>query len=177
LRNTSAIRRVDDLGRVVIPKEIRENLRLVTGAVVQVSCDEKKHIIITTYSKVKNILDFAQMCLNSFADFKELSIYICDIDKIIAMNREGERRLMDTPISNELYTCLQGREIQIRQNEKVIDIHEIQKGCEIDCSQAIFPILCNGDVCGGLIFMSKNFIQNFDFAKPIHKFLCDYLSE
>ena len=177
MRNTSAIRRVDDLGRVVIPKEIRESLRLITGSAVLVSCDEHNQIIITKYSKIKNIMDFAKMCLDSFSGFQDLTVYLCDLDKILAMNNEGKKHILDTPISKQLYTSLEGREIQVRQNENMIHIHDTED-CKMGfCSQAIFPIICNGDVCGGLILITKKLTENFDFAKPIHRFMCDYLSD
>lgn len=167
---------MDDLGRIVIPKEIRESLRLVAGSTVQVYCNENKQIIITKYSKIKNILDFAQMSLNSFNDFYGLSVYICDLDKILATNKE-DRHLINASISNELYSVLQGRKIQIKQNKEIVGIHNKPKGEGTNCSQGIFPIICNGDIFGGLIFMSKENLTNFDFAKPMHKFLSDYLSE
>lgn len=168
MKSTSAVRRVDDLGRVVIPKEIREKLRLLAGSSVDVCLSEEK-IVITKRSFIKNILDFADMCVQSFANFSDLAIFVCDTQNILAKNKNCKD--FKSHLDVKFFEVLTKAKPQILQSEQVI-LFSQQKFV----SQAIFPIVAQGEVCGGIVVMSKKYMQDFSFVYPTQKFLENYMS-
>lgn len=168
MKSTSSIRRIDDLGRIVIPKEIRESLKLLTGSSVDVK-QKGKEVVITKHSGVKNIASIAKMCVDCFEDFGSIYVFVCDMNEIIASNKKCRELKKNIPV--DLYKCLQNGTIIILQDASTIKFGETKFA-----SQAIFPISIFSEPSGGLVVMSKSYMQNFDFAKTIHKFLINYLN-
>ncbi len=167
MRKTSSIRIVDDLGRIVVPKEMREKLHLVSGSSVDVFM-QGDEIVITKHSVIKNISQVAQMCIDCFEDFNEYFIFICDTQNVIAKNKKMDNGLK---IPKELFNVLTKGEIKILHQNQIISLNEEQFS-----SEAIFPILASGEVVGGLVILSKKYTENFDFAKSMFKFLQKYLN-
>ena len=153
MRKTSSIRIVDDLGRIVVPKEMREKLHLVSGSSVDVFM-QGDEIVITKHSVIK--------------DFNEYFIFICDTQNVIAKNKKMDNGLK---IPKELFNVLTKGEIKILHQNQIISLNEEQFS-----SEAIFPILASGEVVGGLVILSKKYTENFDFAKSMFKFLQKYLN-
>lgn len=177
MKNTSAIRRVDELGRVVIPKEIREELRIFTGSVVDIRLDSDKNIVISKGSRLKKVSDFANMCTRSLRDFPNLSVFLCDNDQILSVGNVPKSQFLGALVSLKLFEIFQRREIQIFQNPYLVPVAEGLPLQDNISSQGVFPISAHGDLCGGLVVCSTTFVSNFDFIRPIYNFLLDYLNE
>jgi len=162
MRNTSAIRRIDDLGRVVIPKEIREGLKLKTNSEVKVVCDDGKTILITPHSKLKPFFEILKNVVFSFE--KTELCFVCDSTEIVASTKSAN-------LPKKFFDIVQQRNNIILHGEKLFKFTSKTQ------TEIIMPIICNGDVFGALCVCYDKFLDNFEFLKPIHKFLQNYLSE
>lgn len=156
MKQTSSLRRIDELGRVVIPKEIREKLYLKFGSIVLVESEDEK-IIITNHQKLESLGFLAERCVNSFG--KEWKVLICDTKKVLASNFSPKN-------SEKLFEKLLERKNVVLYNQNVLNILDNIK------TQAIFPLISQGDLFGGLVLMSEKFVQDFSFAEPIKNLLC-----
>jgi len=163
MRNTSAIRRIDDLGRVVIPKEIRQALRLKANSEVKVVCDDGKSILITPHSKLNPFYDVIKNVVNSF-DESELC-FVCDNFKVIASTKPN------ITLSESFFDVVQKRENIVLHGENLF------KFAQNSQTEIILPLICNGDILGSFCVCYNKFLDNFNHLKPTQTFLQNYLSE
>ena len=163
MRNTSAIRRIDDLGRVVIPKEIRQALRLKTNSEVKVVCDDGKSILITPHSKLNPFYDVLKSVVNSFKE-SELC-FVCDNFNVIASTKPNIN------LTKAFFDVVQKRENIVLHGENLFKF-TLKSQTEI-----ILPLVCNGDIFGAFCVCYNKFLDSFNHLTPIQTFLQNYLSE
>ena len=84
LKSTGVVRRIDDLGRIVIPKEIRKNMKIKDGESVEIYLDSD-NIILKKYSPLGNIMEFYKSYVNSIYEAILENIMIVDRDKVVAV--------------------------------------------------------------------------------------------
>lgn len=162
MKNTNSTRRIDQLGRVVIPKEIREKLNLKAGSAVKIFEEEQK-IIIENHSKLDYFLELSKVVSKSFEKF-DVECFVCNMQTI----------LFETTnffLNKKLFNYLSERKNKILHGEKLLGFLKNSQ------TEAIFPIILNGDVCGGICIISKKYVDNFDFVLPVQKLFCDYLNK
>ena len=85
MKTTGIIRRIDDLGRIVIPKELRRSLRIKNGDTLEVFVDND-NIILKKYSPMESIEEAASKYVDSFNQVIKHSVIVCDKDKVIAVS-------------------------------------------------------------------------------------------
>lgn len=162
MRNTSSTRRIDSLGRVVIPKQFRQSLRLFSGSFVDVVKSEDK-IIITPSNNSTNFFDIAKLCASALTK-TDLKVFVCNTKSIVC----GEEEIA---ISEKLFEIINSaKTVILRGNEKL----GLTKNSQ---AEGIFPINQNGVVCGAICVVSTKYLDNFDFVVPFQKFLNTFLSE
>ena len=154
MKATGIVRRIDDLGRVVIPKEIRRTLRIREGDPLEIFTDREGEIILKKYSPIGELSAFAKQYAESLAQTMGCLVCVCDMDQIIASAGTGKKDLQDKYISRPLEKQL-GDRSQIMAalgDKKYVAITDSQEyEYEIIC-----PIICEGDVIGGVILLSKD---------------------
>ena len=148
--------RADDLGRVVIPKEIRRTLRIREGDPLEIFTDREGEIILKKYSPIGELSAFAKQYAESLAQTMGCLVCVCDMDQIIAAAGTGKKDLQDKYISRPLEKQLGDRnQIMAALGDKkyvaITDSQEEEYEYEIIC-----PIICEGDVIGGVILLSKD---------------------
>ena len=84
MKATGIVRRIDDLGRVVIPKEIRRTLRIREGDPLEIFTDREGEIILKKYSPIGELSAFAKQYAESLAQTMGCLVCVCDMDQIIA---------------------------------------------------------------------------------------------
>lgn len=156
MKATGIVRRIDDLGRVVIPKEIRRTLRIREGDPLEIFTDREGEIILKKYSPIGELSTFAKQYAESLAQTMGCLVCVCDMDQIIAVAGAGKKDLQDKYISRPLEKQLGDRsQIMAAFGEKkyvaITDSQEEEYEYEIIC-----PIICEGDVIGGVILLSKD---------------------
>ncbi|MCI5868349.1 MAG: stage V sporulation protein T [Dorea sp.] len=156
MKATGIVRRIDDLGRVVIPKEIRRTLRIREGDPLEIFTDREGEIILKKYSPIGELSTFARQYAESLSQTVGCLVCVCDMDQIIAASGAGKKELQDKYISRQLEKLLEGRsQVAAAEGEKkyvpVTDTSEEEYAYEV-----ISPIICEGDVIGGVILLSKD---------------------
>src|SRR5690625_1604622 len=91
MKATGIVRRIDDLGRVVIPKEIRRTLRIREGDPLEIFVDREGEVILKKYSPISELGHFATEYAEALFDSLHEPVLICDRDEIIALRSEERR--------------------------------------------------------------------------------------
>ena len=110
MKATGIVRRIDDLGRVVIPKEIRRTLRIKEGTPLEIFTDREGEIILKKYSPIGELSIFAKEYTEALSQTTGLISCIADHDQIVATSGSGSRELQGKEISQELEALIGGRE-------------------------------------------------------------------
>ena len=150
MKATGIVRRIDDLGRVVIPKEIRRTMRIRDGDPLEIFTDKDGGVIFKKYSLMGGLTDFAgQMCDTLTKTTGQIAI-ITDRDACIAAAGLPKRELADKRISSELESIMEGRQIyQYRGGGAPLPV-AAEDGKYLVSTAA--PILSEGDVMGCVLF-------------------------
>lgn len=155
MKATGIVRRIDDLGRVVIPKEIRRTLRLREGTPLEIFTDREGEIILKKYSPMMELNAFAGQYADAMAQSAGLMVCITDRDQVIAAAGGAKKELLQKPISRQLENVIQERAvIQAGKDERAYTPVAME---DIDgvTSQIVAPIICEGDAIGSVILMSR----------------------
>lgn len=164
MKATGIVRRIDDLGRVVIPKEIRRTLRIREGDPLEIFTDREGEVILKKYSPIGEMTSFAKQYADSLAQTLGCTVCITDNDLIIAAAGPGKKEFQEKPIRKELERILQSREC-VNANKNSADFTVIADGTEGYEDQIIYPIICEGDVIGSVVFLKKDDKKKFGEAE------------
>lgn len=154
MKATGIVRRIDDLGRVVVPKEIRRTLRIREGDPLEIFTDREGEIILKKYSPIGELGQFAKQYADSLALTTGHIVCIADRDQIIATSGSSKKELMSKSISKEMEDIINDRETVIATKEDKNFIN-ITNDAEDFTSQVISPIITEGDAIGAVIILSK----------------------
>lgn len=155
MKATGMVRRIDDLGRVVVPKEIRKTLRIREGAPLEIFTDREGEIILKKYSPVGEISQFAKEYADSMAQTTGHMVCIVDHDQIVAIAGGAKKDLLQKQISRELEDTIHNRENVIAEiNDK--NYRKITDSDEDYQAEAIAPIISEGDAIGAVILLTKD---------------------
>ncbi|MGL5755361.1 MAG: stage V sporulation T C-terminal domain-containing protein [Paraclostridium sp.] len=151
MKATGIIRRIDDLGRIVIPKEIRKTLRIREGDPLEIFTAKNGEVILKKYSLIGQLRELAQDYAETLGETLGHGIVITDLDSIIAISKLSEKEYKGKQISTELKNIIINRASCF---EKIVPL------CECDLmdysSQIVTPIIsCNGDLMGSICLVSK----------------------
>lgn len=153
MKATGIVRRIDDLGRVVIPKEIRRTLRIREGDPLEIFVDREGEVILKKYSPIGELGDFAQEYADSLHDATRLTACITDRDMVIAVAGPGRKELMNKPITALVEKVMDERKPVLMTNAAE---HPFCEGVSslAFVSQIIAPIVAEGDPIGSVIIAS-----------------------
>lgn len=152
MRATGIVRRIDDLGRIVIPKELRRTLRIRESDPIEIFSGREGEIILKKYSPMGEISTFAKQYAESLAQVSGRAALIADRDQFIAVSG-GFRTFLGKSISKELEDKLEKREtLMATVNDKKF-IPVVKDNTDEFEEEAICPIICEGDVIGGVILL------------------------
>lgn len=176
MKATGVVRRIDELGRIVIPKEIRKNLRIHEGENIEIYINEKENIVLKKHSLMKEIGDFAQKLTDSVYPFFKQNILITDTDYVVATSGDIKKEIINTTISDNLLSIIKNRNLMVENNKKI----KINEERVYDCSYVACPIVCHGDSIGVVLILSKDErINEIDekIGQMISSFLSKYLED
>lgn len=152
MKATGVLRRIDELGRIVIPKEIRRNLKIREGDSIEIYITNDDEILLKKYSSLKKISDFAQRFTDSIYTLLKNSIIVTDKDHILAISGNLKKDYAGKEISEELSLLMNRRVSLYEKHKKTISIIE---DSPIEASYVIESIVTNGDVAGLFIILSE----------------------
>ena len=167
------VRRIDELGRIVIPKEIRRSLRIKNGDNLEILVDGE-NIILRKYSQVENITDLVDMYVESFHQVLKYNIIVTDTDKIISIAGNLKKKYLNLGISDSLTSMIERRDNFVER--KKINF-EIVPGVIEYGYVAMSSIINNGDSIGAVIILSLEkpmLEQEENMAKILANLLSNY---
>lgn len=171
MKKNGIVRRVDELGRLVVPKEIRKSLRIKEGDSVEIF-NENDSIVIRRYSSLERLKEFADLLVNSvYSDIKK-NIFVTDTNKVISVAGPLKKEFINKNISDFLVESLSSRKTILEKYEKSINF--INK--DIVTSYIIVTIISNGDVKGSVVMFDENKSVN-EFDYQMVKIASNFLSK
>lgn len=165
MKATGIVRRIDDLGRIVIPKEIRRTLRIRETDPMEIFTNKEGEIVLKKYSVVGEIGEVAKIYAEALAQATGEMICIADRDRIIAASGSDKKFFLSKEISKELETLIDERATMLAIKGENAYINIVEQQDEAYVQEAVSSIICGGDVCGAVIMLSKNLSRQFDEAQ------------
>lgn len=156
MKATGVVRRIDELGRIVIPKEIRKNLSIKQGENLEIFVGDNETISLKKYSTLSKFNEIGKVITNSLSQMINKEVLITDTDNIIEYS--GKRDILNKPIGENLLKILENRVKVIEKKKSNIIIVDIEESL----SYIIEPLILNGDLIGGLIVLSNELIDKND---------------
>ena len=158
MKATGVVRRIDDLGRVVIPKEIRKTLRIKEGDPLEIFTDKEGEVILKKYSPIGELTEFATGYAETLAKTTGHIACITDKDTVIAVSGGAKKELLEQNISTELEKLMDDKEkyTSKENNDLAIPITKKENKERRYNSQVVYPIISDGDVIGTVILLSKD---------------------
>ena len=150
METTGVVRRIDDLGRVVIPKEIRRTLGIKDGTSLEIFVD-KDMVALKKHSSMNNLSHFAEVYVESIYNTLKKDIIITDRDNVIACAGSIKKEYLMKQISSDIEACINKRQNIVQNDFKEINIVKDKKE---NCSCVINTIISNGDSIGVIIILS-----------------------
>lgn len=148
MKATGIVRRIDDLGRVVIPKEIRRTMRIREGDPLEIYTSREGEVIFKKYSPIGELSTFAGEYAETLARICDLSVLITDRDAVIAAAGVSKREYMDKRISHELEGIIAERQMYThRPQGNAAMATEDNTKRYIRCTM---PIIAEGDIVGAV---------------------------
>ena len=156
MKATGIVRRIDDLGRVVIPKEIRRTLRLREGTPLEIFTDREGEIILKKYSPMAELSSFAKQYADALAQSTGLAVCITDRDQVIAVAGGMKKDLLQKSISKTLEQSIMERNNVVADGTDGRLIPITDEDADGYSGQVTAVILCEGDAIGAVILLSKD---------------------
>lgn len=156
MKATGIVRRIDDLGRVVIPKEIRRSLRIREGDPLEIYVEDGAVI----YKKYRPLFEFPSSSVDKFARSLGAlcahSVLITDRDNVVAVSGVSRREYIEQTISNELEAIIESRRQYTYNPDNVV-----HPTFDANCRPASFvlPIISDGDVYGSVVLLIDDKIR------------------
>lgn len=166
MKETGIIRRIDELGRVVIPKELRRVLRLKEGELMEIFTNERGELVLKKYKDIGVDKEQIQALGKVLYKTTGKQTFICDTDSIVA-HFGGKEKLLGEEISQELYTVLDNRKSKHITQKPLTIAEDVAMD---DSEQYVVPLVSSGDLYGGIVLSADKLISH-DFA------VCDALAE
>ena len=157
MKATGVVRRIDDLGRVVIPKEIRKTLRIKEGDPLEIFTDKEGEVILKKYSPIGELTEFASGYAETLSKTTGHIAFITDKDTVIAVSGGSKKEYLEQNISEELEQLMEDKEVYTSKDNSDIAVPITRNGNNDKKSnaQVVYPIISNGDTIGSVILLSK----------------------
>ena len=162
MKATGIVRRIDDLGRIVIPKEIRRTLRIREGDPLEIYVDREGEVILKKYSPVSELGDFAKEYADSLYEAIGHIVLIADRDSIVAVAGSSKKEFLNKPLGNIVEKVMEDRKAILLNN---LAEEKSCKGCIVDSdsedelckftAEVMAPIMVEGSAIGAVIICSK----------------------
>ena len=163
MKQAGITRRIDDLGRIVIPKEIRKSMHIKKGELLEIYLNDANSIILKRHSVIDKKYDFLKIYMKSLSKNTNSNIYVTDLNKIIF---SSDNKHLNEPLSDEFESIMLSmhsannlKEIKITDNLKILSPFKI------------YPIYPNGDLAGFIILEYNNAPTSQD------NLLCDFMAK
>ena len=146
MKATGIVRRIDDLGRVVIPKEIRRTMRIREGDPLEIYTDREGEVIFKKYSPIGELAGFAAQYAETLQKTCSMAVIICDRDVVISASGVSKKEYIDKKISAELENIIESRVLYShKSNGEKVSVIDDKGSHYVSCAM---PIIAEGDIIG-----------------------------
>ena len=151
MKATGIVRRIDDLGRVVIPKEIRRTMRIREGDPLEIYTSPGGEVIFKKYSPIGEMSSFASQYVEAMVQAVSLPIIICDRDHCVAAAGISKKEVLERRVTSTLEEIMEQR-----RSVSYIDAdgHQALEGVKRNICVGV-PIINAGDVSGAVVLLSN----------------------
>lgn len=155
MKATGIVRKIDELGRVVVPKEIRRTLRIREGDPLEIFTGREGEIILKKYSPIGELSEFAVRYAEALCQSIGHTVYVTDLDQVVAAAGVGKKEVLNRALTVQFEKIMKMRsQLLVRKGEKhFVDICENIEN-EVD-AMAIVPIISDSDLIGSIIVLEK----------------------
>ena len=163
MKATGIVRRIDDLGRVVVPKEIRRTLRIREGEPLEIFTNREGGIVLKKYSPIGELAAFAKEYVEAVAQVAKCTVCVTDRDRIVAVAGPGKKDYAGKSIHRELLEAIEDRRT-ILATDAEPDFSQVTEVF----SEAAATILAEGDAIGMVLLLSRDTERIFgDFEQKM----------
>lgn len=150
MKATGIVRRIDDLGRIVIPKEIRRTMRIREGDPLEIFTDSDGEVIFKKYSPIGELNSLTPKCAESLFKETGLPVIVTDRDSVIACAGVSKKEVMDRRVSQSLESLMERHENYICavDSERMKPVEGLDKDAAV-----AFSVIGGGDVSGAVILL------------------------
>ena len=175
MKSTGVVRRVDDLGRIVIPKEIRRTLRIRDGESLEIFVD-REMIALKKFSKMSDMNEVSKQLVDIVNSVIGQNVFITDRDSFIAGSGSLKKEYLNKSISKTLEKIMKERKTVVEHEPHVIEL--IEDNPE-KYSYVICPVIMNGDAIGLVLIVSVQSVGQVEekMADVVSKFLGKHIEE
>ena len=168
------VRRIDELGRVVLPREIRKSLNLRVGSKLEIGLTDSNKILLSKYSELNSMKEFSDSVAEAISVSIEHDVLISDMEKILSSNK---KKYINKNFTDEVQELIYTKEIVVKKQDDGSEMIEFFSGCgnEFSC-QLIVPIIKNNDAIGAIIILALENKCFDDSSVKICKAFAKYLS-
>ena len=174
MKATGIVRRIDDLGRVVIPKEIRRTMRIREGDPLEIFTEKDGEVIFKKYSPIGELGDFASNYADTLAKTTGHGACITDRDNVIAVSGVPNKELIEKRVSNELDTLMNEKLTVTYESGKVVSIAD---GNDKYNAGVVVPIISEGDTIGSVVFVIKDGEKVSEVEDKLAETAADFLGK
>lgn len=155
MKATGIVRRIDDLGRVVIPKEIRRTLRIHEGDPLEIFTDREGEVILKKYSPISELNEFADGYAESASNVLGCIVAVSDTDQIIAVSGGPKKEFLDKRIHPRVEQVIFAKSPKQFSREETLQSITAEGRDNAFNHQIVVPIVVQGDPIGSVILLSK----------------------
>lgn len=174
MKLAGVVRRIDELGRIVVPKEIRKTLRIKSGENLEIFVSDN-NIILRKYSQIDKLNDIAQAISQTLNLSLKANILIANNDKYIIASGSQKRDYIDKEISSEILKIIENRKSIILKDQTLKLIEDKEE----NANYIISPIIVQGDIIGTIIVFSQDNLteETLNTIKIISNILAKYIEQ
>ena len=164
MKATGIVRRIDDLGRIVIPKEIRKTLRINEGSPLEIFTDSSGNVIFKKYSPVREIADIAKIYTDAISLSFSCACIIMDTDRVVAVSGVNKKEFDNKNISEEFKEFMTiNKKIKIDEKIKIVETSNKE-------SELSVLIISQGDIIGAISLFNIEKIENLKEQRILEVF-------
>ena len=160
MKSTGMIRKIDGLGRIVIPKEIRNNLKIGENDSLEIYI-ENDNMILKKYNKLASYEEKASCIIKSFDKIFNLNIIVVDMNKVLFSSKNLNKKLVNVELSRNLINLILERKNIV---DKSISKVKWFKNMDTNSCKVVFPIIDNIELLGAVILLSDKKITDYEIA-------------
>lgn len=175
MKATGIVRRIDDLGRVVIPKEIRRTLRIREGDPLEIFVSRGSEIILKKYSPISELGQFATEYAEALFDSLHVPTFITDRDEIIAVSGISKTEYLNQSIGSTIEHTIENRGNVLETETSTV---ELVRGKEEEViAYTISTIIANGDPIGSVLFFARDQEEVTEIEQKVAQTAANFLGK